>query len=345
MRRTLTAIGNSMLNQKIGKMENYKVLSEDIGSDEELLEALEREKNVEILFLYQNIIVHYSVDKLIELIRKMQENIFIILFNGEGVEETVKEDENLKLYHTMELDLNEFEKNLPQPKITSIQNYTSKIIAISGASGIGKSTFSTFLAKNVENPNSKILLIDFDLDENHIKTILKLKKNPQVKENVKDMIINVNKNLDVLYNLKIIFPDKENINFLSLQKFMMELKSEYPLILVDTSSNVENEYTKRIFYYSQKVIFLVEPNILGIKKARDMLEVIENDWKVSSEKINLVLNKTNMYEISENIIQELFPDMKIIGKMKYMDSYNLMINRDINKKEIKKEYEKIYKKI
>ena len=82
MRRTLTAIGNSMLNQKIGKMENYKVLSEDIGSDEELLEALEREKNVEILFLYQNIIVHYSVDKLIELIRKMQENIFIILYYG-----------------------------------------------------------------------------------------------------------------------------------------------------------------------------------------------------------------------------------------------------------------------
>ena len=76
-----------------------------------------------------------------------------------------------------------------------------------------------------------------------------------------------------------------------------------------------------------------------------MLEVIENDWKIANEKINIVLNKTNMYEISENIIAELFPDMKIIGKMKYLDSYNLMINRNINKKEIKKEYEKIYKKI
>lgn len=345
MRKVLTAIGNPMLNQKIKKLENYEVLLDDIGSDDELLEALEREQTVEILFLCTNIIEHYSVEKLIEMIRKLQENIFIVLFNGENSQDIIKEDENLKFYHTLDLDLADFEKSLPPVKVTPIQNYTSKIMAISGASGIGKSTFSTFLAQNVEKKNSKTLLIDFDLDENHIKTILKLKKNPKAQGNVKNMIVNVNKNLDVLYNLKNIFPNQENVNFFTLQKMMNELKKEYQLILIDTSSNLENDYTKRIFYYSQKIIFLVEPNILGIKKAKNMLEVIENDWKIANEKINLVLNKTNMYEISQNIMQELFPDMKIIGKMKYLDSYNLMINRNINKKEIKKEYEKIYKKI
>ncbi len=345
MRKILTAIGNPMLNQKIKELENYEVLLDDIESDEELLEILEREENVEILFLCKNIIVHYSMENLIQMIRKLQENLFIVLFNADNSEEIVKEDENLKFYHTLDLDLVDFEKNLPAVKVTPIQNYSSRIIAISGAGGIGKSTFSTFLAQNVENKNLKTLLVDFDLDENHIKTILKLKKNPESKGSIKNMIVNVNKNLDVLYNLKNIFPDKEDVNFFMLQKIMNELKKEYQLIVIDTSSNVENDYTKRIFYHSQKIIFLVEPNILGIKKARNMLEVIENDWKIANEKINIVLNKTNMYEISENIIAELFPDMKIIGKMKYLDSYNLMINRNINKKEIKKEYEKIYKKI
>ena len=345
MRKILTAIGNPMLNQKIKKLENYQVLLDDIGSDDELLQFLEREETVEILFLCKNVITHYSVEKLIEMIRKLQENIFIVLFNKENSKETVKEDENLKFYHTLDLDLADFEKHLPKAKITPIQNYTSKIIAISGASGIGKSTFSTFLAQNVENKKTKTLLVDFDLDENHIKTILKLKKNPEAQENIKNMIVSVNKNLDVLYNLKNIFPKQENANFFTLQKMMNELKKEYQLILIDTSSNLENDYTKRIFYHSQKIIFLVEPNILGIKKAKNILEVIENDWKIANEKINIVLNKTNMYEISQNIMQELFPDMKIIGKMKYFDSYNLMINRDIHKKEIKKEYEKIYKKI
>lgn len=345
MRKILTAIGNPMLNQKIKELKNYEVLLDDIESDEELLEILEREENVEILFLCKNIIVHYSMENLIQMIRKLQENLFIVLFNADNSEEIVKEDENLKFYHTLDLDLVDFEKNLPAVKVTPIQNYSSRIIAISGAGGIGKSTFSTFLAQNVENKNLKTLLVDFDLDENHIKTILKLKKNPESKGSIKNMIVNVNKNLDVLYNLKNIFPDKEDVNFFMLQKIMNELKKEYQLIVIDTSSNVENDYTKRIFYHSQKIIFLVEPNILGIKKARNMLEVIENDWKIANEKINIVLNKTNMYEISENIIAELFPDMKIIGKMKYLDSYNLMINRNINKKEIKKEYEKIYKKI
>ena len=52
-----------------------------------------------------------------------------------------------------------------------------------------------------------------------------------------------------------------------------------------------------------------------------------------------------MYQIADSIICELFPDNKLIGKMKYNDSYNLMINKNINKREIKREYETIYKKI
>lgn len=216
---------------------------------------------------------------------------------------------------------------------------------MTGASGIGKSTFSTFLAQNVENKGMKTLLIDFDLEENQVRTILKLKKHPQYKNDMKERVINVCKNFDVLCHLDSIFLDKNEIDFFKIQEMLNQFKEEYNLILIDTSSKLDNEYTKKIFYNSDTIIFLLEPNILGIKKAKNMLEVFENDWKIANQKINIILNKTNIYQIADNMIEELFPDIKLLGKMRYLDSYHLMINKNINKKEIKKEYEKIYKKI
>ena len=142
-----------------------------------------------------------------------------------------------------------------------------------------------------------------------------------------------------------VFPNKNEMNYWKIQEIINQLKEEYNLIIVDTSSKLENEYTKRIFYNSDEVIFLVEPNILGVKKSKNMLEVFENDWKIANSKIKIVLNKSNMYQISDAILEELFPEIKLIGKMKYMDSYNLMINKSVYKRELKREYEKIYKKI
>ncbi len=209
----------------------------------------------------------------------------------------------------------------------------------------GKSTFSAFLAKNVEDKNVKIVLVDFNLEDSQIRTLLKLRKPPQYIDNIKDLVVNVAKNFDVLCHLDSVFPNKNEMNYWKIQEIINQLKEEYNLIIVDTSSKLENEYTKRIFYNSDEVIFLVEPNILGVKKSKNMLEVFENDWKIANSKIKIVLNKSNMYQISDAILEELFPEIKLIGKMKYMDSYNLMINKSVYKRELKREYEKIYKKI
>lgn len=221
----------------------------------------------------------------------------------------------------------------------------AKTIAISGPNGIGKSTFSTFLAKNVEKSNNKTLLIDFDLEENHIRTILKIKKQQMYNGNINDLIIKINERIDVLCFLDMVFNENDIVNYLKVQEILNSLKDKYDFIIVDTSAILNKEYTKRIFYNSDIVVFLMEPNILGIKKAKNMLEILENDWKVSASKIKIILNKSNIYEISKQIVEEIFPNNQIIGKMQYRDSYNLMINKNINKKEIKDEYERIYKKI
>lgn len=343
MKTILTAVGNSMLNKKISQMEDYNVLTKDISNDEELIEWLERCKNIDVLFLHSNIIKHYKIDEFIKIIRKLQENIIIIFFPDKNAKINIKEDEHLKIYTNLEMDWKVLEDILKKTIKKDNEKCNSKIITISGASGVGKSTFCTFFAKNVQN--TKTLLIDFDLDENQIRTILKIKKQPKFIDDIKSLIINVDKNLDVLCHLDTVFSNKEEINFIKIQEMFNQLKEEYNSIIIDTSSKLENEYTKRIFYNSDDVIFLLEPNILGVKKSKNMLEVFENDWKLDSSKIKLVLNKTNIYQISEAILEELFPNMKLLGSIKYKDCYNLMINKNINKREIKKEYEKIYKRI
>ncbi len=345
MRKILTAIGNPRFHKKLKEMEDYQVLGDDITKDEELIEILEREENVEFLFLCSGIITHYKVDEFIKIIRKLQVDINIIFFQGENVESSLKEDDNLKIYTSFQLDWKFLEEIFQKAMRKSIQTCNSKVIAISGASGVGKSTFSTFLAKNVEDRNIKTLLIDFDLEENQIRTLLKIKKQPQYAGNIKELIINVAKNFDVLCHLDCVFSKKDEMNYFEIQEIINQLKEEYDLILIDTSSKLENEYTKRIFYNSDKVIFLLEPNILGVKKSKNMLEVIENDWKIDNSKINMVLNKSNMYQISDAILQELFPEIELVGKMRYMDSYNLMINKSVDKREIRREYEKIYRRI
>lgn len=342
LKKIITAIGNSSLNEELRQNEKCNILCKDIETDEKLLEFLEKE-DVDILFLSSQIICDYNVEELFKIILNMYPELQIVFFNvNKSNFENVK-NKKIKVYEDIEISKFELEEILEYEEEKN--QHDCKIISVFGARGIGKSTFSTFFAKNVDKSNAKILLVDFDLFESSIKTILKIKKIPKFTGQIKDLVITKEKNFDVLCDLNLYFNDKEKIDFFKVHQILGELKKEYDLIIIDTSSNFQNEYTKRIIYNSQDVIFLIEPNILGLKKAKNILEVLEYDWKIDNSKIKIVINKSNIYQISESIIEEIFPRLKIIGKIKYNDAYNLMINRSVDKKEIVKEYEKIGEKV
>lgn len=136
MKKVLTAIGNPMLNNKISKMQDYNVLTNDISNDEELIEWLAREKQIDVLFLCSNIIKHYKIDEFITIIRKLNKNIIIYFFKVEGIQSSIKEDDKLKIYTSLELDLNIFKEILERETNENIEKNKSKIIAISGANGV-----------------------------------------------------------------------------------------------------------------------------------------------------------------------------------------------------------------
>ena len=98
---------------------------------------------------------------------------------------------------------------------------------------------------------------------------------------------------------------------------------------------------------SDSIIFLTDANLIELNKTKKLLEKYINIWKIEKEKINIVFNKININSINNKILENLFSDFNILGKINFNNKYNLIINNNlkmINRK-IKKEYLNIIKKM
>lgn len=234
-------------------------------------------------------------------------------------------------------------------KISNLKN-NKKIISVIGTGGVGKSSFCAIFAKIIEN--KKILIIDFDILNSSINSIFGTIKNPIKKEDARinkdgsDLIIKIDKNIEILCATKILVDENYKKIKEEFSNILNELKNKYDLIIIDNSSECFFEYTKEILNKSDLLFFLVEPNIIELKKARKFLDIYINKWKIKKEKINIIFNKTNINSIDNKILKTIFSDFKILGKIKININYNLIINKNfkiINKK-IKDDYKKIIQK-
>ena len=278
-----------------------------------------------------------------------------INFEKEKINNNLLENENDKN------KLNKKEKN----KIKIIKNnkkINSKVISIAGTGGVGKSIITLNLSNILKEKNQKILIIDFDVLNNSLHTILgvnqysqkiknKLQKNDliQNKINVKELIIKINKKVDLISGINLLFDSKYKISSEKIEFILEELKQYYNVIIVDTSSECFFDYTKNILNNSDNIVFLLEANLLEIKKANNLLKIYTEEWNLKKEKINIIINKYNENAVDDKIIKNIFSEYKILGKIKFNKKYNILINKnfeeDIFTKNIKKEYEKISDKI
>ena len=92
-------------------------------------------------------------------------------------------------------------------------------------------------------------------------------------------------------------------------------------------------------------MFLIEANLLEIKKAKKLLDIYEKEWKISKEKIKIIINKYNNNSVKNNILFKLFDEEEILGKIQMSDYYNYVINKNnkinLKKNNIENEYIKI----
>ena len=224
-------------------------------------------------------------------------------------------------------------------------NNLKTIISIVGTNGVGKSIFCSLLAKIIKN--KKILLIDFDIFNQSINSIFNVKKNKKNSlDNINELIIKESKNIDLLCATKILFDEKYKIEKDKIRNFLKNLLAKYDWIIIDTTSECFFDYTKNILHESDKIVFLIEANLVELKKSKNLLDIYINKWKINKQKISVLFNKVNSNSIDSDILKTLFSDFNIIGKIKSNDKFNSIINNNLKiiDKKVKKQFEKIIEK-
>ena len=166
-------------------------------------------------------------------------------------------------------------------------------------------------------------------------------------KNISNFIIKYNKKIHIISISELInnkMFEKENF-----QDFFNNLQNKYDYIFIDISLECLINQNKKIIKNYFLNIFLIEPNLIEIKKAKRILNIYEKEWNIKKEKINIIFNKFNIYSINIEILKNIFCNYKIIGKINFNINYNLLINKNLKcRKEfrkIKKDYLNIINKI
>ena len=386
MKKIITALAEPQLNNELKKEKDFIVIGKDIQYQEGVIEILETEKEVDFLIISEALPGNEKIENLIEKIKQINnevniviilenkkeeleknlysKNVYLILYNKIEIKEIIKLIKNKKEINDLKkiiIEQNSKNKQNKKQKIKEVKELNSQkeIICILGSGGVGKSIFTVNLAKSLIYSKKKILIIDFDILNNSLHTILGVKKysekiSKKIKENnlikdkigLKELKIKINKRIDLISGINLLFDSKYKINNIQFNNLFNDVKKFYDVIIIDTSSECFFNYTKDIIKKSNINIFIVEPNLLEIQKSKNILKIYKEEWNIDNNEINILFNKFNKNSIDINILKIIFSEYNIIGKIDINNKYNLIINKNANKidKNIKKEYLKIIEK-
>lgn len=354
IKKIITAIENPIVNSKLKNI-NINVITSDIQYKEGVIEFLEKNSKIDFIILKENLPGNLTLIELIKKIKQINSKIKIILFinkNGNKEEESeyVKRNvyeiiNNLNIENIQRIidENNVFNKSeIPINDFFNEGTKDGKILTIIGTNGIGKSTFSIMYAKSLVK--KKVLIIDFDVLNNSlhtilgvkeyskkVQTILKNNKNINLNEqyiDLKDFIIKTNMNVDLISGINLILDSKYQISSTKLRNLINKIKSNYDEIIIDTSADYFLDYTKELIKIANQCIFISGANTLEVKKAIKLLNIYEDEWKINREKLNILFNKYSSYSIDDKVLKHIFSRYKIIGKIKLSDYYDLVINQN-----------------
>lgn len=348
------------------------IISELLPGNIELKELIEKIKNIN-----SNIeIIIFLENKNTELENYLYaKGIYNIFYNNQ-----IEIEEIIKIINNKNIEINNELKEIKQMLLEKQKNKVNnkkiilnklinifnkkqkydlkeeKIISVTGTNGVGKSIFTINLANSLSNSKNKILIIDFDILNNSLHTILEIKKyskkiRNKIKNNnllkeikIEELIIKINSKIDLVSGINLLFDSKYKISSEKVKNILSKLKEKYEIIIIDTSSECFFDYTKEIIKNSNLNIFILEANLLEIKKAKNLLNIYINNWEIPQESINILFNKYNENSIDISILKKIFSEFNILGKLSFNPQYNLIINKNnINKLNtiLKNEYLKI----
>lgn len=379
IKKAITALGENVINEKLKKEMIYEIIGNDIPYQDGVIDILEGNSLIEVLFLSETLIGEYEIKEFINKIKKISPDVEIIFFmssndskleiflQSNGISKIYKDGENTideiinKLSDNFkEYDLTEEierlkklleekqERDLLKSKLkienrvklkNTIKKDKNKVIAISGNYNSGKSLITSLLAMTYKMQSFNVLIIDFDIFNKAQEKLFGIHKN------INNSIIKVSNGLSLFTNLDLIFNNNNKITIEKVNTIINDLKKDYEIILIDTSSEINLKFTKAALKNVDKIIFLTEGNLLELKKSKNLLEVYINDWEISPYKFNILMNKINKFSIEKEIIKDIFENMRIIGEINFKNEYTSYINNCLKGYINTKQYLNIIKKI
>lgn len=313
---------------------NIEIIAILENKNNELKDFL-KQKNINSIF-YNNEI---TIDELINVIEEKDKNKKemeinkeikllkeIILENNKKIEQNKKEKKINKILSILKEEKIKIIKN---SKINNIKKFKNKInktqnkiISVVGIPGVGKSIFISLFSKNIKY--KKILIIDFDIYNKSLDLIFGYNTKLQQEK----AIIKINNNIDLLSKIEIFFKESY-IEKNKIKNILDSFSKKYDLIIIDNTSEYSCEHTKEILKNSDSIIFLSDANLIELNKTKKLLEKYINKWKIEKERINVVFNKININSINNKILNNLFSDFNILGKINFSNKYNLIINNNL----------------
>lgn len=254
--------------------------------------------------------------------------------------------------------INKIKNKLKRKKINNV-------FTVLGCPGVGKTIFIGILAKIYAEKGQKVLLIDLDFKYKNLHILFRKKKYPKLvykklnneefinefklnESNLNKLKVKINKNIDLISSADIIFDENYIINNERINNLFNILKEKYNIILIDTNSEEKLSIMQQVINNSNKIVYLIEDNLLQLSKAKQkLLDYIEN-YKIEKERINIICNKRQYLRKKNFILKIIFKKVKIIRYINYSKEYEKLINSNLKKeipKKIKKDYIYIIKEL
>lgn len=371
MKKIITAINDKVLNEELRKNKDVEIICKDIQYKEGILEILEINFEIDYIFINYNLPGEISIQYLINMILKINENIKLIIFVKKENKNNYKflENKNIKiiLYENkininllidnkknklvdlkekivvknIKLEKNKIKKKkylenklnkIKKEKINNSLNLIeNKIITFTGNRGVGKSLIIINFAFYLKN--KKILIIDYNLDNINIHNFFGVKK---LNHNINKKSFFNNKKIKINKYMKIknkFFEEYFNISILN--NLIIKINKNINLLSYTKLINLKkiNEINK---YYDYIFIEFSE----NINK-----KIILNSYK------NIILIEPNLIGInnSKKYLEKIYKinpkNTKIIlnKNNNYSINENLLTNIFSNIKIIGKiDYKNIY---
>ena len=352
MKRILTAIGNEKINNELKKIENFKVISNDIQYKEGIIEILENIQDIDFIILNSLLPGEINLFELIKQINLLNEKVKLIIFiekNNPEIDKLLSDKKIYKILYNNEIEIKDLVNIIKdseiinneelKEEINKLKNIIlekennnkfnkriSKLFKINNIKKIFnikiKEKFLPQNANNKEKNNNTILTrgdIKFEKENIKNKKVISITGPPSVGKSIFSINFAKINSYENSEN-KILIIDADVINssihiILGLQKNSIKINKKIDFITLNI--NNVNSFTE-IIEKNEKKYDLI---IIDTSSCNELLELNKQIIEISS--LNLFISDTNLLEINKSIkLLEKYINKLKINKKRFQIIFN-----------------------